>query len=63
MDEADARIWAREAFVYGLASVDLIRILRSNALDPTSPESKAPLNAVHHRRALADPPVTREESA
>ena len=55
MDETEARSWAREAFIYGLASVDLFRILRNFALDRTSPEFKAPLNAVHHSRALADP--------
>ena len=55
MREDEARSWAREAFIYGLASVDLFRILRNFALDPTSPEFKAPLNAIHHSRALADP--------
>ncbi len=55
MDETDVRAWAREAFGYGLATVDLYRILRNFALDPTSPEFKAPLNAIHHSRTLADP--------
>ena len=40
---------------YGLATVDLQRILVSFALDPASPEFKAPLNVIHHSRALADP--------
>lgn len=55
VDETDVRAWSREACVYGLATVDLYRILRNFALDPTSPEFKAPLNALHHSRALADP--------
>lgn len=51
----DVRDWSREAFVYGLASVDLYRILRNFALDDSSSEFKAPLNEIHHSRALADP--------
>jgi hypothetical protein len=46
---------AREAFVYGLPTVDLYRILHDFALDPASPEFKAPLNEVFHSRRLADP--------
>ena len=55
MRDEEARGWARETFVYGLASVDLYRILRNFALDPSSPEFKAPMNTIHHSRALADP--------
>ncbi len=44
-----------EAFIYGYASVDLQRILARYALDPTSPEFKAPVNAFGHARRLADP--------
>ncbi|MGZ5404915.1 MAG: DUF1254 domain-containing protein, partial [Nocardioides sp.] len=46
---------ARLAVPYGLATVDLHRILVNFALDPESPEFKAPLNAIHHARGLADP--------
>lgn len=46
---------ARAAVPYGLATVDLHRILVGFALDPDSPEYKAALNAVSHARALADP--------
>lgn len=46
---------ARRAVPYGLPTVDLHRILVNFALDPSSPEYKAPLNAVHHSRGLADP--------
>ena len=51
----DVREVAREAFVYGLPTVDLYRILHNFALDPASPEYKAPLNEVFHSRRLADP--------
>ena len=43
------------AVPYGLPTVDLHRILVNFALDPESPEFKAPLNAIHHARGLADP--------
>ncbi len=46
---------AREALIYGLPTVDLYRILYDFALDPSSPEFKAPLNDVFHSRRLADP--------
>jgi len=46
---------AREAFLFGLPTVDLYRILHDFALDPASPEFKAPLNEVFHSRRLADP--------
>ena len=46
---------AREALIYGLPTVDLYRILHDFALDPASPEFKAPLNDVFHSRRLADP--------
>ena len=46
---------AHEAFIYGLPTVDLYRILHDFALDPASPEFKAPLNDVFHSRRLADP--------
>jgi len=43
------------AVPYGLPTVDLHRILVNFALDPRSPDFKAPLNAIHHARGLADP--------
>jgi hypothetical protein len=46
---------ARTAVPYGLPTVDLHRILVNFALDPSSPEYKAPLNVIHHSRGLADP--------
>jgi hypothetical protein len=46
---------ARAAVPFGLPTVDLHRILVNFALDPQSPEFKAPLNAIHHARGLADP--------
>ena len=46
---------ARRAVPFGLPTVDLHRILVNFALDPRSPEFKAPLNQIHHSRALADP--------
>ena len=52
---SDVRAAARVAFVYGMPSVDLYRILRNFALDPLSTEFKAPLNEVHHSRVLANP--------
>lgn len=53
--EDDLATAARTAYIYGLPIVDLYRILHNFALDTTSPEFKAPLNAVSHSRALADP--------
>lgn len=44
-----------EGFVYGLASVDLYRILHDFALDPGSPGFKAPPNHIAHSRMLARP--------
>lgn len=46
---------ARRAVPYGLATVDLHKILVNFALDPSSPEYKGPVNAVHHAPGLADP--------
>ena len=46
---------AHEALIYGLPTVDLYRILHDFALDPASPEFKAPVNDVFHSRQLADP--------
>jgi hypothetical protein len=53
--EPDVRSIARAGFVYGYATVDLYRILHDYALDPSSAEYKAPLNAFGHSRRLADP--------
>lgn len=45
----------RRAYVFGLPTIDLYRILDSFALDPSSPEFKAPLGQFAHSRRLADP--------
>ncbi|GAA2165616.1 hypothetical protein FHX52_0841 [Humibacillus xanthopallidus] len=46
---------ARRCVPPSLPTVDLHRILVGFALDPASPEYRAPLNHVHHSRDLADP--------
>jgi len=46
---------ARQAYVWGYPTVDLFAILRAQALDPSSPEFKAPLNRLGHARAVATP--------
>ena len=45
----------RRAQVFGIPTIDLYRILDSFALDPSSPEFKAPLGQFAHSRRLADP--------
>lgn len=54
----EARRIAREAYVWGYPSVDLYNILLGQALDRTSPEFRAPLNAVGHARTVATPEDT-----
>jgi hypothetical protein len=49
---------ARAAYVFGLPTVDLYRILHDFALDTSSPEYKGPVNTVVHNRRLADPADT-----
>jgi hypothetical protein len=44
---------ARDAFVWGYATVDLYRILHNFALDRSSPEFKAPVGSFAHARGLA----------
>lgn len=46
---------ARQAYIWGLPSVDMYRILRNFALDPESPEFKAPLGQIAHTRRVGDP--------
>jgi len=46
---------ARRAYVWGYPTVDLYAILRAQALDPSSPEFRAPLNQVGHVRSVATP--------
>lgn len=46
---------ARDAYIWGLPTVDMYRILRNFALDPSSPEFKAPLGQIAHTRRVADP--------
>jgi hypothetical protein len=45
----------RRAQVFGMPTIDLYRILDSFALDPSSPEFKAPVGQFAHSRRLADP--------
>ena len=52
---AAMRDLARRAYVWGYPSVDLYAILRGQALERTSPEFKAPLNAIGHARSVATP--------
>lgn len=49
---------ARRAFVWGLPTVDMYRLLHNFALDPSSPEFKAPVGQIWHSRRLADPSDT-----
>ena len=46
---------AQRAYIWGYPSVDLYAILRAQALDRTSSEFKAPLNAIGHARDVATP--------
>ena len=52
---AAARALARDAYVWGYPTVDMYAILRGQALDRTSGEFKALLNAVGHARKVATP--------
>ena len=51
----DIAALAREAFIYGYATVDLYNILYQYVADETAPEYKAPLNAISNSRQLASP--------
>jgi hypothetical protein len=53
--QADLTQLSRTGFIFGYATVDLYRILHDFALDPRSPEYRAPLNELAHSRQLADP--------
>ncbi|MCU0507298.1 MAG: DUF1254 domain-containing protein, partial [Anaerolineae bacterium] len=46
---------ARLAYLYGYPTVDAYAILHRQALDPGSPEFKAPFNCVGHARNVATP--------
>jgi hypothetical protein len=50
-----ARDLALRAYVWGYPTVDLFAILRAQALDPSSPGFKAPLNRLGHARTVATP--------
>ena len=52
---AEARTLAKEAFLYGYATVDNYNILYNYALNTHSLEYKAPLNRISHARNLASP--------
>lgn len=51
----EARTLAKEAFLYGYAMVDNYNVLYNYALNPRSPEYKAPLNSISHARDVAGP--------
>lgn len=51
----DPREVARKAYIWGYPVVDMHAILHGQALTPTSPEFKAPLNAVGHARHVTSP--------
>ncbi len=46
---------AREAYLWGYPIVDNYSVLYNYALDPSSPEYKAPLNRIGHARRVAGP--------
>jgi hypothetical protein len=46
---------AEQAFIYGYPMVDMYNILYKYAVDTTSPEYKAPLNAIYNTRHVATP--------
>lgn len=52
---AESRTLAKEAFLYGYATVDNYNALYNYALNPRSPEYKAPLNSIGHARDVAGP--------
>lgn len=52
---AEVRQLTREAFIYGYATVDNYNVLHNYALDPRSPEFKAPINHIAHARDVASP--------
>lgn len=52
---AEVRALAKEAFLYGYATVDNYNVLYNYALNPRSPEYKAPLNSISHVRDVATP--------
>lgn len=45
----------RQAYLWGYPTVDMYAILRGQALDPLSPDYKAPLNKIGHARTVATP--------
>lgn len=47
-----------QSLIYGYPIIDMYRILHNFALDPKSPEFKAPLNSFGHSHAVADPKDT-----
>jgi len=53
--DQDITAIAREAFIWGYPVVDNYSILYNYALDPQSPEYKAPVNAISHARSVAGP--------
>jgi len=52
---AEVRALAKEAFLYGYATVDSYNVLHNYALDPASSEHKGPLNSIGHVRDTGSP--------
>jgi len=52
---ADIPALTREAYTYGYPLVESYKTLHKQALDPTSPDYKAPLNQIGHSRNVATP--------
>ncbi|MCU0501113.1 MAG: DUF1254 domain-containing protein [Anaerolineae bacterium] len=46
---------AEQAYLYGYPTVDCYAIMHRQALDPTSPEFRAPFNRIGHARNVATP--------
>ena len=55
LSEAEIADTAKAAFIWGYPMVDNYNVLYNYALDPRSPEFKAPLNAISHARNVAGP--------
>jgi hypothetical protein len=58
MTPDQARALAKEAYLYGYPMVETYKTLHKQALDPTSPDYKAPLNQLGHFRTVATPDDT-----
>ncbi len=55
LSDADIADTTKAAFIWGYPMVDNYNVLYNYALNPRSPEFKAPLNAISHARDVAGP--------